>query len=397
MPNRNTILRCGYLLPRVLLLWALLDIMLRFAPPQWYTFRVHEFAMVTGRHDLGPFRTNLTYQNSHTYGDLASLGNCTACRQYRAMTVHVDSRGFVNTVASGPYDALLVGDSFGIGAEQPENATLASQISSRTGLSIYNACSPVRAISRENLMVLIDQLGMTHGTVFFELMDWSLGFFSTTQRDPGFNGYDRWSRNLEYSPLANVSRELVGRLYDGQVMPNPYSVNVVRKALPDGKPILFQLSDVQNGAADGPKLWTKYFRVLNRELRARNFRLILIFVPSKYSVYQPLLQNAAPTNKSAQFEELRKELPDVSIVNTTPALQAAAADALPSGSLVYWPDDTHWNATGVAVAADQVAYLYATGLDHATTPKMQAVSDEQLSSHHGLHHRMQSCKSNFVH
>jgi hypothetical protein len=86
------------------------------------------------------------------------------------------------------------------------------------------------------------------------------------------------------------------------------------------------------------------------------------------------MENAVPTNKSAQFEELRKELPDISIVNTTPKLQAAAAEALPRGSLLYWPDDTHWNATGVAVAADQVAELYATGHDHATMPKMRSVS-----------------------
>lgn len=120
------------------------------------------------------------------------------------MNIHIDVRGFANPASSGPYDAILVGDSFGIGAEQPQGANLASQISLRTGLSVYNACSPVRAISRENLIVLIDELGMTHGTVFFELMDWSLGFFHSAQEHPGSEGLDRWSKNLQYSPLANT-------------------------------------------------------------------------------------------------------------------------------------------------------------------------------------------------
>ena len=377
MPTRNSIRRCGYLLPRVLLLWALLDVMLRFAPPQWYAFRLHEFAMVTGPHDMGPFRTNLTYHNSHAYGDLASLGNCSDCRQYRPMNIHIDERGFANPVSSGAYDAILVGDSFGIGAEQPGGSTLASQISQRTGLSIYNACSPVRAINREHLMELIDQLGMTRGTVFFELMDWSLGYFRAAQEEPGFDGVDRWSRNVEYSPLANVSRELVGRLYDGQLMPNPYATNVVRKLLPDRRPILFQLDDLRDATPDGPRLWARYFIVLNRELRQRGLRLIVILVPSKYTVYQPLIKDATRTNKSEAFNELQQDLPGIPVVNTTPALQQAAAYELEHGNLLYWRDDTHWNADGVRVAADQLQVRYASDFVRISgATKVTAISEK---------------------
>jgi hypothetical protein len=376
MPTRHSILRCGYLLPRVLLLWALLDVMLRFAPPQWYTFRVHEFAMITGPHDQGPFRTNLTYQNSRAYGDLASLGNCTDCRQYRPMSIHFDERGFANPASSGPYDAILVGDSFGIGAEQREDSTLASQISQRTGLSIYNACSPVRAITRENLLALIDQLGMTHGTVFFELMDWSLGYFRAAQEAPGFEGLERWSRNAEYSPLTNVSRELVGRIYDGQLMPNPYEVNVVRKLLPDGRSILFQPDDLRDGVPDAPKLWARYFRVLNKELRQRNFRLIVILVPSKYTVYQLLIKDAPKTNKSEAFEELQKRLKDMPVVNTTAGLQQAASDELEHGRLLYWRDDTHWNGDGVRVAADQLQSQYVADFVSSGSVKVTRVSQK---------------------
>ncbi|MCU1269774.1 MAG: hypothetical protein JWN74_1068 [Acidobacteriaceae bacterium] len=377
MPNRNSILRCGYLLPRVLLLWALLDVMLRFAPPQWYTFRMHEFAMITGPHDLGPLRANLTYQNSRAYGDLASLGNCTECREYRPMHIHIDRRGFANPASSAPYDAILVGDSFGIGAEQPGDATLSSQISQRTGLSIYNACSPIRSISRESLMVLIDQLGMSHGIVFFELMDASLSYPRTTQEDPGFEGFDRWSRNVQYSPLSNVSRELVGRLYDGRLLPNPYSVNVVRHILPNGRPILFQLYDLRDATSDAVPSWVKYFRVLNKELRQRNFRLIVILVPSKYTVYQPLIKDAPKTNKSEAFEELQKRLKDMPVVNTTAALQQAAAEGIEHGSLLYWRDDTHWNGDGVRVAADQLQVQYASDFVSSGSAKVTAVSQKR--------------------
>ena len=378
MPNRNSVLRCGYLLPRVLLLWALLDVMLRFAPPQWYTFRVYEFAEITGPHNEGPFRTNLTYQNSRAYGDLASLGNCMECRQYRPMHVHMDARGFANPASSGSYDAILVGDSFGVGAEQPAGATLASQISLGTGLSTYNACRLGRAITREDLLALIDELGITNGTVFFELMDRSLGTFPWSQEDPEREILDRWSKNAEYSPLANVSREVVGHFYDGRLMPNPYAVSIVRELLPDGQPILFQLDDAREGIPDAPRLWAQYFRVLNKELRQRKFRLIVILVPSKYTVYQPLIKDAPQTNKSRAFEELQQRLNDMLVVNTTAALQQAAAEGLEHGSVLYWRDDTHWNGDGVRVAADQLQAQYASGFGGTSGPaKVTSVSQKR--------------------
>jgi len=293
------------------------------------------------------------------------------------MSIHIDERGFANPSSSAAYDAILVGDSFGIGAEQPSGETLASDISRRTGLSIYNACSPVRAISRENLMALIGQLGMSDGTVFYELMDWSLSYYHSAQQDRSLQGLDRWSENLTYSPLANISRDVVGRLYDGHLLPNPYAANVVRKRLPDGRPILFQLDDVLDASPDGPRLWAKYFRVLQKELRQRNFQLIVILVPSKYTVYQPLIKDASKTNKSEAFDELQKDLQGVAVVNTTPALRQAAADGLKQGDLLYWRDDTHWNADGVRIAADQFEAQYASGLPVLGTTKITSISHKR--------------------
>src|SRR5579884_4201031 len=382
MRTRHHCFNCGYILPRILLLWALVDVGLRFGPPGWYSFRVHELALVTGSRSLGPLRTNLTYHNPRAYGDLAELSNCLECRQHRRMDIHIDEQGFANPTSSGRYNAILVGDSFGIGAEQDGSERLTSQISQLTGLSIYNACSPVKAISRKDLMTLLDRVAVARGIVFFELMDWSLGFYGVAQTEPGFNGYERWSKDLEYSPLANISRELVGQLYNGRVMPNPYVSNVVRKNLPDGRPILFQLDDVRNSTPDGPKLWARYFRTLNQELQARHFKLIVILVPSKYTAYQPLIAGANPTNKSEQFEELRRELPDIPVVDTTPALQQAAADAFNHGHLLYWLDDTHWNGDGVRIAARRVAAVYSAQrtIDKTSLESIPQPSIRQIKS-----------------
>jgi hypothetical protein len=159
-------------------------------------------------------------------------------------------------------------------------------------------------------------------------------------------------------------------------MPNPYAVNVVRRLLPDGRPILFQRDDLRDGVPDAPKLWARYFRVLNKELRKRNFRLIVILVPSKYTVYQPLIKDTPKTNKSEAFEELQKRLTEMPVVNATAALQQSAAEGIQDGRLLYWRDDTHWNPDGVRVAADQLQAQYAAGFVSAGSAKVTPVSEK---------------------
>jgi len=160
-------------------------------------------------------------------------------------------------------------------------------------------------------------------------------------------------------------------------MPNPYATNVVRKLLPDRRPILFQLDDLRDATPDGPRLWARYFIVLNRELRQRGLRLIVILVPSKYTVYQPLIKDATRTNKSEAFNELQQDLPGIPVVNTTPALQQAAAYELEHGNLLYWRDDTHWNADGVRVAADQLQVRYASDFVRISgATKVTAISEK---------------------
>jgi SGNH hydrolase-like domain, acetyltransferase AlgX len=142
--------------------------------------------------------------------------------------------------------------------------------------------------------------------------------------------------------------------------------------------MLFQLDDVQNGAPEGPRLWAQYFQALDQGLRARNFRLLVVLVPSEYTVYQPLIEGAIATNKDEQLEQLLRQLPGIPAVNTTPALQQAAVDALANGQLLYWRDDTHGNGNGVRVAADQVGALYASRRKLRDLPRVEPVSQTRI-------------------
>jgi predicted RecA/RadA family phage recombinase len=67
-------------------------------------------------------------------------------------------------------------------------------------------------------------------------------------------------------------------------------------------------------------------------------------------------------------------LTDILVVNTVPAMQKEAADALAQGKLLYWSDDTHWNANGVRVAAIEVRKLLAASGKNSAALKLRRVS-----------------------
>jgi hypothetical protein len=96
-----------------------------------------------------------------------------------------------------------------------------------------------------------------------------------------------------------------------------------------------------------------------RNLAAANgAQFLLVYVPVKFRVYRDLCESAADGYAGVwQLSDLPARLQSwserhaVPFLDLTPALREAAAD----GTLVFFPDDTHWNATGNAVAAEAVA------------------------------------------
>jgi len=49
----------------------------------------------------------------------------------------------------------------------------------------------------------------------------------------------------------------------------------------------------------------------------------------------------------------------VPVVNLTAAMRAHAARELERGRYIYWRDDTHWNARGIALAASEISRAWA--------------------------------------
>jgi hypothetical protein len=87
--------------------------------------------------------------------------------------------------------------------------------------------------------------------------------------------------------------------------------------------------------------------------------LLALLVPEKFAVYCPLLQDAPalPAPPVYYLDRLEASLSGagLTVVNLTSVFRASAAQALSEGRYLYWLDDTHWNESGIRIAAEQLA------------------------------------------
>lgn len=94
-----------------------------------------------------------------------------------------------------------------------------------------------------------------------------------------------------------------------------------------------------------------------RLVRSQGGDLIVLFIPTKYHVYQDLVKLDSSYVEQVRMnigEELQRRLTAKGLgmryVDVTRALRQAATD----GRIVYFPDDTHWTEEGHRVAAQVV-------------------------------------------
>jgi len=62
----------------------------------------------------------------------------------------------------------------------------------------------------------------------------------------------------------------------------------------------------------------------------------------------------------------------VPVLNLTPLLSAEAARQLKHGRYLYWPDDVHWNARGIALAAAAIQETWPLPEWSCCSPHLQA-------------------------
>ena len=364
--------RVGVLIPATLACAAVADLALRTLPHDRFSFRAWEAVRTPG--EEAPFLPNTRYHNDRTYGNLSAIGNLPAARRYRSVTLTTDALGYANPPGLGRAAAIVFGSSFAAGTEIGDDSTLAAQLGRFAGHPVYNAAADepnfaeMRDLTRSlvapgGLVILeLPENRQVPGVTRLHVMNRTarcregMASLRLTRACPAY----AWiTRHARVSPLVILSQHVLKRVEDGRWLPNPYAGLVLRERLRDGSEMLFLADErAEYHTRRSQRDAVRYYRWLASRLRLEGYTLLVVLVPVKYTVYAPLLERgeAGRDESAAYLDRLRQGLAAVGVpaVDLTAPLRAAAAAALERGDYVYYPDDTHWNAAGVVVAATAV-------------------------------------------
>jgi hypothetical protein len=376
--------------PLILAAALALDVGSRFVSYDSVCFRAWEALQRGASTGLGgQFEPNRRYENHRSYGDLSAMGNQPDMRQYRTEVFSTDAYGFRNTPQSAGQSprVALVGTSFSAGAGLRDDETLSARLARELGQPVYNAAGAELGDDGQ-LTALIERLGLRDATIVSEFMEAS----PLPQLDPP-NREARWSRLkrllgdryppvragyarvrgwLSESPLKLTLFRGFKRLENDRVLPNSFARAIVRDHLVNGDPVLFlrdQLEGVQTDAQ--ANIAVTYWKVLRERLARRGLKLLVVLVPSQYAVLGPLSAEHRPgPRRDVYLKTIRQglEAGHVPVLDLTETLRDAARAGLARGQYVYWRDDTHWNAAGVALSARAIATRLRTASAADQTP-----------------------------
>ncbi len=374
--KRRRWLTLGTAVPLILAASVAAEIGMRAVSIERLAFRSTE-AMRGPVPGAGPFVSGGRYWNDRAYGDLAALANLRRLRQYRREVFTTDAWGYRNVPAppaASPPAAILLGDSFGVGAGTEDSQTLPAHLGQLWGRSVYNASAMAHLADVKQIHTLVRRLEMCGGLVLYQYLErQDLPSPPVKRRRPyrlpgsGTPGGVAGRAREIFTAAGRLwdlsrSRILAQRAYrffqDDRILPNPYARNAVVRRLVNGREMLFLPVELELHRVARP-VGADYWTWLERELARDGLRLLVLLVPNKYTVYGPLLADPPAQGEAGAdyLDRLEREIlgAGVPVVNLKNSFRVRAARDLPGGSYLYWLDDTHWNGRGMGVAAEEIA------------------------------------------
>jgi len=366
----------GRVIPAILFVVFFADVLMRFRSIDWLTFRAWESLQNhSGRG--GPFKPNSRYSSDQVYGDLAAMGNLIELRHYRSTTFTTDADGYRNSPESGRMSpsVILFGTSFTVGLGVNDEETLAVQLERLAGSPVYNAGRPASSPAGIGLIRSIARrLNITEGLVVMEdlerygsvLLPSPNGRGQAQSEDPlegrepqGVLSLQSARYLISTSPLRIAAQRCYKNLQNDRVFPNVYAKNVTVVNLRNGQPMIFLHTEWrgQEQMREAPAA-VENLAWLAAELKQDNLALVVVLIPDKYTVYQPLFE--CPSSEAdlatpyLDYTEKALRERGIHTVNLTEPLRRQAARELDRGNYLYWLDDTHWNAAGIAVSANEI-------------------------------------------
>ncbi|MBI2027361.1 MAG: hypothetical protein HYS98_06135 [Deltaproteobacteria bacterium] len=333
----------------------------------------------------GKFRPNTTLTRQEPYGDLnpLSLGELAQRNLIipRKTIFKTDSLGFRNSADYLGQKHLLIGDSFIVGVGSSQEDILSEQLLRKDGIDTYNLAS---IWNLSNYAEELKRFQLRFGTsskafVFlFEGNDFPienenrkirpLTRWEENRRSLSdtlyrwntlfsFTPFYRYLYSLYYKSYAQVTESLELKKKDVSV----FKVHSIPMAFYNHYAYDVSERESYNGTQEFEKNLSDI----------APFIQCLFFIPTKYRVYSDWIdpkQNQVSFSTYTGRNLERKNIPhaqwiylkklsqklNICAVDLTDKLKKESARLLSSEQTTWWPDDTHWNKYGIAVAALEV-------------------------------------------
>jgi hypothetical protein len=397
----------GRLAPAVLAAWFVTDAGLRFVSPTRLWVNPIGAALRAPRAYVS-FEPDYSASTTNYVGDAVAEVNGRQTEYRPPVRFSTDGLGFRRNpyvTPDEPYEVLqLGGASFGFGGALSDEETLPAAITRASGLRVYNGGMwPQDRLSPGLLDHLLARLaGRPRAALFLVVEHEQLQVPQARGRTrdaivrafpplapaarvasdltaAAFEAMRRWDRWVEYSPIQIASEKLSRLLSNDRVLPNEYARGTRTLTLPDGRPMYirrYELGPIarERSPADVPGA-AEYLTWWRDSLAARGIVTHVLLVPSRYTVYGPLLEReperlAAIGRVAAYIDSLDATLRarGIGTINAHHIFRRRAAEELRTGELSFYREDNHWNPSGVEIVARAVADSLASCRYAVATP-----------------------------
>jgi hypothetical protein len=355
------------LIPGILIVSGLLNIGLRFLPPDYVALRSWE-AVTMFVTSTGPFAPRKHYFNPAATGDLGTLANLPRYRTAHAELFSTGLHGYRDYepgIDRAPA-AIMFGDSFGAGASLSDSDYLCHVLEPVVGGPVVFGGYYYPSVADK-----LSALPKTRNVILQLSERYDLNDTQAAARQSPAGMVKRlvpaasrpylalrYLKDLSrYSPLEIWSGRAYRYLQNDAVLPNPHAANVRRYTLLNNSEMLFLASETPHYLSPPPVNIASLVAVA-RDIESKGMHVMVLIVPNKFTVYYPLLRDVTPGPSDGELYvnvlERKLRAANVPVVNLTAPLRRAAAACLRSDKLIYRADDTHWNPSGVATAVETI-------------------------------------------
>ncbi|MBN2120817.1 MAG: hypothetical protein JW734_07170 [Candidatus Omnitrophica bacterium] len=360
------------------------DIILRFPLCSWPYFRAWEYIRQYPAYGAA-FIPNKTFKRKRIWGNLSNQLRENKYKDYRQQEFSSDKYGFRNSndiYKNKDIPVFIFGDSFMAGAALDDKDTLSCRLSQRLNLPVYNAALgniddfltgyfPVnlpkpkviilsaletqeRSVS-EKLKRKFTRKNEPEISVFFRVFG--------KKFEHNKDNIERWLKNPSLKRWFIRFKKDYLEDYLGDLWFKPPEIKMSVETLKNYQPMLFLKSTAQipeiKDLERQKNGFIEYFQALDEKCKEENITLVALFIPNKYTVYHPLLKSR-PDPEIKRREEYLLSMEDefknkaIQVVNLLEPFKKEAARLIEEDEYIYLQDDTHWNAKGIEIAAEEI-------------------------------------------